>query len=170
MHVCSCLFVAVGVFSFSQFRLAETRMSMVSSKRPHSLHLGPSSGFQRMLCWYQLARRLWSWAAMRPAAFSHLMVLLFVNVSLFHPLWVFAVEGFWFPLLAWAVGDRGVWLWPLFFGHRWCSPYPLQVVLRALPVPDWTSLTVCWWSTRISCSHDLSQSGAGPSYFHRWVV
>ena len=56
---------------------------MVSSKRPHSLHLGPSSGFQRMLCWYQLARRLWSWAAMikpsvsalRPAAFSHLMVL-----------------------------------------------------------------------------------------------
>ena len=58
-------------------------MSMVSSKRPHSLHLGPSSGFQRMLCWYQLARRLLSWAAMikpsvsalRPAAFSHLWVL-----------------------------------------------------------------------------------------------
>ena len=28
MHVCSCLFVVVGVFSFSQFRTAETRMSM----------------------------------------------------------------------------------------------------------------------------------------------
>ena len=29
----------------------ETSWSMVSSKRPHSLHFGSKSGFLRMLCW-----------------------------------------------------------------------------------------------------------------------
>ena len=63
--------------------LPETRWSIVSSKRPYSLHFGSTSGFLRMLCWYQSVERLWSWAAMikptvsalRPAAFSHLWFL-----------------------------------------------------------------------------------------------
>ena len=62
---------------------SETRCSMVSSKWPHSLHFGSTSGFLRMLCWCQRVGRLWSWAAMiklsvsalRPAAFSRLWVL-----------------------------------------------------------------------------------------------
>ena len=36
----------------------ETRWSMVSSKRPHSLHFGSTSGFLRMLYWYQRVGRL----------------------------------------------------------------------------------------------------------------
>ena len=78
----------------------ETRWSMVSPKRPHSLHFGSTSGFLRMLWWYQRVGRLWSWAAMinplvsalKPGAFSHLWGLVVVHVSLFHQLWVFAVE------------------------------------------------------------------------------
>ena len=42
-----------------------------------------------------------------------------------------------------------------------CWPHPLRVVLQALLVPDWTSLTVCWWSTRISCRYGFWQSGGG---------
>ena len=84
----------------------ETRWSMVSSKRPHNLHFGFTSGFLRVLCWYQRVGRLWSWAAiikpsvsaLRPAAFSHLWVFVLVHVSLCHLLWVFSVERFWFPL------------------------------------------------------------------------
>ena len=61
----------------------ETRWSMFSAKRPHSLHFGSTSGFLRMLYWYQRVGRLWSWAAMikpsvsalRPAAYNHLWVL-----------------------------------------------------------------------------------------------
>ena len=36
----------------------ETRWAMVSSKRPHSLRFGSTSGFLRMLCWYQRVGRL----------------------------------------------------------------------------------------------------------------
>ena len=36
----------------------ETRWAMVSSKRPHSLHLGSTSGFLRMSFWYQSVGRL----------------------------------------------------------------------------------------------------------------
>ena len=61
----------------------ETRWSMVSSKRLHSLHFGSTSGFLTMLCWYHHVRRLWSWAALikrsvsalRAAPLSHLWVL-----------------------------------------------------------------------------------------------
>ena len=42
VHVCNCLVVAVDV-------QPETRLSMVSSKRPHSLHFGSMSGFLRSL-------------------------------------------------------------------------------------------------------------------------
>ena len=84
----------------------ETRWSMVLSKRPHSLHFRSTSGFLRMLCWCQRVGRLWSWAAMikpsdsalGPAAFSHLWVFVLVHVNLFHLLWVFSVERFWFQL------------------------------------------------------------------------
>ena len=56
---------------------------LASSGQPDSLHFGSTSGFLRMLCWYQRVGRLWSWAAtirlsvsaLRPAAFSHLWVL-----------------------------------------------------------------------------------------------
>ena len=41
-YVCNCLVVAVDV-------QPETRLSMVSSKRPHSLHFGSMSGFLRLL-------------------------------------------------------------------------------------------------------------------------
>ena len=134
-----------GIFSFASSGQPETRWSMVSSKRPHSLHFGSSSGFLRMLCCYQRVGRLWSWAAMikpsvsalRPAAFSHLWVL-----SCSRP--VSSAVGICsgailIPTRAWAVGNPGVWHWPLFWGHRWCSHHPRQVVLQAVPVPDWTS-------------------------------
>ena len=60
----------------------ETRWSIVSSKQPHSLHFGSTWGFLRMLCWYQRAGRIKSWAvmikpsvpALRTAAFRHLWV------------------------------------------------------------------------------------------------
>ena len=42
VHVCNCLAVTVDV-------QPETRLSMVSSKRPHSLHFGSMSGFLRLL-------------------------------------------------------------------------------------------------------------------------
>ena len=82
VHVCRCLVVAVYVLSFSSGQ-PEIRWPMVSSKRPHSLHFGSTSGFLRMLCWYQHVRRRWSWAtlikpsvsALRPAPLSHLWVL-----------------------------------------------------------------------------------------------
>ena len=141
----------------------ETRWSMVLSKRPHSLHFRSTSGFLRMLCWCQRVEKLWSWAAMikpsvsalGPAAFSYLWVFVLVHVNLFHLLWVFYRGALLIPTWTWAVGDPGVWPWPLCCKHRWCSPHPLQMVLQALPVHDWTSLTVCWWSTRISCRHGL---------------
>ena len=47
-----------GIFSFASSGQPETRWSMVSSKRPHSLHFGSSSGFLRMLCCYQCVGRL----------------------------------------------------------------------------------------------------------------
>ena len=42
VHVCNCLAVTVDV-------QPETRLSMVSSKRPHSLHFGSMSCFLRLL-------------------------------------------------------------------------------------------------------------------------
>ena len=65
---------------------------MVSSKRPHSLHFGSTSGFLRVLCWYQRVERLWSWAAMIKPSVSVFYVIPF------HPLWVFAVGRFWLAL------------------------------------------------------------------------
>ena len=110
LQIVQCMCAAALLWRwYIQFVLAssgkpETRWSMVSSKRPHSLHFRSSSGLLSMLCCYQRVGRLWSWAAMikssvsalRPAAFSHLWVL--SCSSLFHPLWVFAVERFWFQL------------------------------------------------------------------------
>ena len=116
----------------------ETRWSMVSSKRPHSLHFGSSSSFLRMLCCYQRVGRLWSWAAMikssvsalKPAAFSHVGPVLFQPVSSAVGICRGAIL---IPTWAWAVGDPGVWPWPLFWGHRWCSPHTQQVVFARTP-------------------------------------
>ena len=58
VHVCSCLVVAVDIFSFSQFRAARDQVVSGLVETPHSLHLGSTSGFLRMLCWYQRVGRL----------------------------------------------------------------------------------------------------------------
>ena len=58
MHVCSCLVVAVDVFSFSQFWAARDQVANGLLERPQSRHFGSTSGFLRMLCWYQRVGRL----------------------------------------------------------------------------------------------------------------
>ena len=58
VHVCSCLVVAVDVFSFSQFRTARDQVVNGLVETAYSLHFGSPSGFFRMLCLYQHVGRL----------------------------------------------------------------------------------------------------------------
>ena len=52
--VCSCLVEAVDVFSFSQFRAAKDQVvNGLVETATYSLHFGSTSGFLRMLRWYQ---------------------------------------------------------------------------------------------------------------------
>ena len=56
--VCSCLVVAVDVFSFSQFRTARDQVVNGLVETAYSLHFGSTSGFLRMMCLYQRVGRL----------------------------------------------------------------------------------------------------------------
>ena len=63
LQIFKCMCAAALLWRWMYLVLAssgqpETRWSMVSSKRPHSLHFGFTSGFLRMLCWYQHVGRL----------------------------------------------------------------------------------------------------------------
>ena len=63
LQIFQCMCAAALLWRWMYLVLAssgqpETRWSMVSSKRPHSLHFGSSSGFLRMLCWCQHVGRL----------------------------------------------------------------------------------------------------------------
>ena len=63
LQIFQCMCAAVLLWRWMYLVLAssgqpETRLSMVLSKRPHSLHFGSMSGFLRMLCWYQHVGRL----------------------------------------------------------------------------------------------------------------
>ena len=139
-HIFQCMWTADLLWQWVYSVLAssgkpETRWSMDPSKRPHSQHFGSTSVFLRTLCLYQRVGRLCSWAAMmkpsvsalRPAGFNHLACL--GPRNLVSPAVGICCGVLWIPTLTWAVGDPDFWPWPLFWGHRWCSPHPLQVVL-----------------------------------------
>ena len=111
LQIFQCMCAAVLLWQWIYSVLAssgqpETRWSMVSSKRPHNLHFWSTSGFLRMLCWYQRVDRLWSWAAMikstvsalRPVAFSHLWVLSWSTSACFTYCGYLPWSAFDFPL------------------------------------------------------------------------
>ena len=106
VHVCSCLVVTEDVFSFSHFR--EARDQMVNGL------VAPAA---KSAFWVHV--RIFEDVALVPAGWEALILgcddkalsfcleascfqpfvgLVLVHISLFHPLWVFVVERFCFPI------------------------------------------------------------------------
>ena len=106
VHVCSCLVVAVDIFSFSQFRGARDQVGNglveTSTQATFWVHV-------RLLedvvlvpgCWEALTLGCDDKAlgfCLEASCFLPSVGLVLVHVSLFHPLWAFAMERFDFSL------------------------------------------------------------------------
>ena len=102
VHVCSCLVVAVEVFSFNQFRAARDQMvnGLVETAPKPAFWVHVSLLEDVVLvpaCWEALILGCDDKAlgfSLEASFFWSSVGLVLVHVSLFNLLWVFAVEGF----------------------------------------------------------------------------
>ena len=137
VHVCSCLVVAVDIFSFSQFRASRDQVvnGLVETAIQSTFWVQVRLLEDVVLvaaCWEALILGCGDKTLGFCLEASCFKPSVGLCLGLRQP--VSPVEGIFrgallIPTWTWAVGDPGVWPWPLHWGHRWCSPHPLQVVL-----------------------------------------
>ena len=169
VHVCSCLVVAMDIVSFSQFMGARDRQAgngLVEMSTQSTfwlqVRLLEDDVCTRVLGGFDLESR---WQSPRFLPWGQL--LLAICGSCHGPPYpVSPVVGIWrgallIPIWTWAVGNPGVWPWPLFCGHRSCLPHPLRVAVQALPI--WLGSSAQTWVPSESWGSTLSGSSLSES-------
>ena len=168
VHVCSCLVVAVDIVSFSQFMGARDQAGnglvemSTQSTIWFQVRLLEDNVCTRVLGGFDLEPR---WQSPRFLPWGQLLLAICGSchgppypVS---PVVGICLGALLIPIWTWAVGNPGVWPWPLFCGHRSCLPHPLRVAVQALPV--WLGSSAQTWVPSESWGSTLSGSSLSES-------